>query len=157
MTGRWNGRSERRRGSLAAVVALGIGVAIALLAAACGAGGEVAWGDIPVIPGAEAYEGPNEAIMTDWLARRVDGQGLRLRNSRLEYLPPGVAWKQHRAWRSDHAAGMTEANERPTIPDQDPPVSETRYSNGTSTLLVIGRADEAGERLVVLTALATDR
>lgn len=128
-----------------------------MLFGACGSGGEVAWGDIPVTPGAEVYEGPNGAILNEWLTRRLDQLGQRVRNSRVEYLPPGVDWKQHVAWRSDHAAGMTEVKERPTIPDQDPPVSETKYSSGTSTLFVIGRANEAGDRLVVLTALTTDR
>ena len=57
-------------------------------------------------------------------------------------------------WRSGHAAGLTERSDRLDLPGPDAPVLETAYSNGASTLFVIGRADDAGERLVVLTALA---
>ena len=145
---RTGSRKQAPRG-LAVLLMCGLG-----LLGACSSDSTVAWAAIETSPGAEAYDGPVERVLDDRLSSRLAEQDLEFVDSRVEYLPPGVNWNQHLAWRSGHAADLTERSERLDLPEPDAPVLETAYSNGTSTLFVIGRADDAGERLVVLTALA---
>lgn len=128
----------------------------ALFGTGCSSGFEVAWQEIPDTPDAEPYEGSIETILSEQLSREL-AEDLEVIDSRVEYLPPGVDFQTHREWRSENAAGLDEEIDRLEIPDQDPPASVAKFSDGTSTLLVIARADDAGERLVVLTALATSR
>lgn len=132
-------------GVLLGLVACGLG--------ACGLGAEVAWGDVPPTPDSDGYSGSVEWVLEDRLSSRLTEHNLELIDSRVEYLPPDVDWSAHTTWRSEHAAGLDEVSDRLNLPEPDAPVLEAKYSNGTSTMLVIGRADDAHERLVVLTAL----
>lgn len=137
---------------LAALLAL-LGLLVCGIGA-CGSGAEVAWADVPPSPASEGYSGSIERVLEDRLSSRLAEQNLELVDSRVEYLPPGVGWSAHVVWRSEHAAGLDEVSDRLDLPEPDAPALEAKYSDGTSTLFVIGRADDVGERLVVLTALA---
>ena len=127
--------------------------ALPLLALACSSDSGVAWDDLAATPGAEAYEGSIERILDDRLSGRMNERGLKLVDSRVEYLPDGTDWAGHVAWRAEHSAGMTEVQDRLDVPEPDAPVVMAEFSSGGDTLFLIGRADDDGERLVVLTAL----
>ena len=134
------------------VVVLGLGVS------ACSTKSP-AWGSIPVPPSAEEYPvdsatpDPALADIDQRLSSLVNERHLTLVGQRTEHLPSGVDWSTHLSWRKGHAAGLRYAPDR-TVPEPDAPVLVAEYQGSGRTLFVIGRADAAGDRLIVLTALA---
>jgi hypothetical protein len=137
------------------LLALGLPLTLGSLAVlpACGGRSSAAWSDVPPAPGAETYEGSIEKIVDERLSDIVAERHLRLVDSRLEVLPAGVAWADHRAFRDDHAAGLHRVEER--VPEPDAPVLTAEYAGRDRALFVIARATEDRTRLVVLTALTT--
>lgn len=147
MTDRLTGRRQRRRPRRATSLVLA-----AWLAVACSSPDATSWADITPSSGAVDYEGSVEAPLDDRLASRLRERDLQIVDSRVEYLPAGVDWQEHLADRDDHVGDLARVDDR--IPEPDAPVLVAEYDGDGMTLFVIGRADDARERLVVLTALA---
>lgn len=127
-------------------------VLVACLMVACSDQDRTSWADITPSPGADPYEGSVETPLDDRLASRVTERDLKILDSRIEYLPAGVDWESHLSFRDDHAGELERVGDR--VPEPDAPVLVAEYRADARTLFVIGRADEAKARLVVLTALA---
>lgn len=114
----------------------------------------VAWSALPPAPGARPYPGATD-LQDTRLSGLVTERGLRTIARRVEELPAGVTWAQHRSFRDENAAGLDRVQER--IPEPDAPVLVAEYAGRGRTVFVIARADAAREHLIVLTALAEPR
>lgn len=139
-----------------AVLAL-VGVIAGPILVGCSGSEATSWADISPSPGAQDYEGSAEGPLDDRLAGRLAERDLELVDSRVEYLPEGVAWQDHLAWRDKHVGDLEQIEDR--IPEPDAPVLLAEYGGDGRTLFVIATAgtagtDEGGGRLAVLTALA---
>ena len=109
------------------------------------------WQDIPLTVDADPYLDTVPPEIQARLESRLAERSLRAIGSRVEHLPPGVTWEEHLSWRDGHNDDMTRYGER--IPEPDALVLVAEYGRASPTMFVIGKADETGKRLIVLTAL----
>ena len=125
----------------------------AVLLVGCTTNNDTTWDDVTPSPGADAYEGDVLGPLAVRLSSLVTERALTLIDSRVEYLPAGVTWTDHLEFRTQNVGDLQYIEER--IPEPDRPVLIAEYRADNKTVLVIANADEAGERLVVLTALTS--
>ncbi|MGL5823788.1 MAG: hypothetical protein ACRCYU_02955, partial [Nocardioides sp.] len=137
--------------TIRAVIISALVTAAAVVLTACG-GDPVGWSDIRTAPGAETFECAQiETPIDQRLSSIVSERELTVVGSRLEHLPAGVDWAAHLRWRDQHDGGMRKIDA--LLPEPDAPVLVAEFAKGDRTLVVIGKADTSGKRLVVLTTL----
>ena len=140
-----------RRFEVPLVILLGF---LATLVSACQPS-PISWKEIDPTPGATSYEGAAEKPLAIRLSTLLSGRNQQLLGKRVEYLPEGVSWKQHRAWRANSDADLRVGQAQQD--GQGSGLLEAEFYDGSRELYLIAVKDSTTERLVVLTALAGPR